>query len=422
MKQPQTIPFLAALLLALTVGTAAANGFRLADQDAAATARGEAFVATADNASAVYYNPAGITQLTNTTVRSGIYGINLQPGFRPPEGQPNSGNTYGIAKNYAAVPQFFATHTLKAIPVSFGVGLYAPYGGAISWPDDTRFRSVAKRSSLTYLRFSPVVAVKLTDTLSLGAGVSVDYARMLLKQGILKGVNPPNNFTFHGDGFSVGYNAGLLWQPIEKLSFGATMRGANDFTFSGNTDFVEEGAFPPGSRSAKMALTFPLTTTFGISYRPTPKWNIEADADFTDWSSVGKTTIYQNPAPPSGIQQNIPVTLNWRASWMYSLGVTRYFDNGWHISAGYVFDQNSVPDAYYSPLAADLDRHFISIGTGFTGKRYSLDIAYQFGYGPPHTVTGSTPSSTPGQFAGQTADGTYEFISHAIFVTCGLRF
>jgi long-chain fatty acid transport protein len=87
-----------------------------------------------------------------------------------------------------------------------------------------------------------------------------------------------------------------------------------------------------------------------------------------------------------------------------------------------VFDQNSVPDAYYSPLAADLDRHFISVGTGFTGKRYSLDIAYQFGYGPPHTVTGSTPSSTPGQFAGQSADGTYEFISHAIFVTCGLRF
>jgi long-chain fatty acid transport protein len=342
MKLPPIIQFSAPLLLVITASQASANGFRLADQDAAATARGEAFVATADNASAVYYNPAGITQLTNTTIRSGIYGINLQPTFQPPAGQPNSGKTYGIGKNYAAVPQFFATHTLEKWPVSFGVGFYAPYGGAISWPDDTRFRSVAKRSSLFYLRFSPVVAVKLSDTLSIGAGVSVDYARLLLKQGILKGVNPPNEFTFQGDGFSAGYNAGILWQPIQQLSLGATTRGANDFSFGGKTDFVEDGAFPAGSRAATMDLTFPLTTTFGISYRPTPKWNLEFDADYTGWDSIGQTTIHQTPAPPSGIQPNIPVTLNWKPSWLYELGVTRYFDNGWHVSAGYVFDQNSV--------------------------------------------------------------------------------
>ena len=79
---------------------------------------------------------------------------------------------------------------------------------------------------------------------------------------------------------------------------------------------------------------------------------------------------------------------------MYEFGVTRYFDNGWHVSAGYVFNENSVPDDYYSPLAADLDRHFFSVGAGYRGKRFDFDLAYQFGYGPAHTVTGSTPSST----------------------------
>lgn len=107
---------------------------------------------------------------------------------------------------------------------------------------------------------------------------------------------------------------------------------------------------------------------------------------------------------------------------MYEFGVTRYFDKGWHASAGFVFNENSVPNAYYTPLAADMDRYFFSIGAGHRGKRFDFDVAYQFGYGPTHTVTGSTPSTIGGQIAGQTADGKYDFISHAVLVTVGLRF
>src|SRR5439155_10168116 len=73
--------------------------------------------------------------------------------------------------------------------------------------------------------------------------------------------------------------------------------------------------------------------------------------------------------------------------------------------------------ANYTPLVADLDRHFFSIGTGFKGERFNFDVAYQFGYGPPRTVTGSASSA-----ARQTADGRYEFISHAIALTLGWHF
>ena len=108
---------------------------------------------------------------------------------------------------------------------------------------------------------------------------------------------------------------------------------------------------------------------------------------------------------------------------MYEFGVTRYFDKGWHVSAGYVYSENSVPNAYYSPLAADLDRHFFSVGAGHKGRHLDFDITYQFGYGPAHTVTGSTPSSTPAALLSQQrADGTYDFISHAVLLTVGLHF
>src|SRR5450432_3757956 len=111
-----------------------ANGFGLPDQDAFATARGEAFVATADNPSAIYYNPAGITQLESTQLRAGLYGVYLDPTYRPPESAPNSGNTYHLENQLAAVPQFFATHTLDGLPLSLGLGVYAPFGASATWP------------------------------------------------------------------------------------------------------------------------------------------------------------------------------------------------------------------------------------------------------------------------------------------------
>jgi long-subunit fatty acid transport protein len=121
--------------------------------------------------------------------------------------------------------------------------------------------------------------------------------------------------------------------------------------------------------------------------------------------------------------QKIPVNLDWQASWMYELGATRYFDNGWHVSGGYVFNQNSVPNRYYTPLAADLDRNFLSLGIGYNGKCFNFDIAYQAGFAFSHNVTGSNPSinaingTNPGN-----ADGTYGFSSQAIFVSAGLHF
>jgi long-chain fatty acid transport protein len=180
---------------------------------------------------------------------------------------------------------------------------------------------------------------------------------------------------------------------------------------------------PPWTRGADAEYVFPLTAVFGISFRPTPKWNLEINMDYTDWSSVDTITIHQEEQPPSRIPQTIPLTLQWKPSWMFELGATHYFEKGWQISAGYVFNQNSVPDDYYAPLVADLDRHFFSIGTGHRGERWTFDVAYQFGYGPPRTVTGSTaPSRSIQIFGNQNADGTYEWISHAVLLSVGVRF
>jgi long-chain fatty acid transport protein len=250
----------------------------------------------------------------------------------------------------------------------------------------------------------------------------VDYGDIEMEQGLLRTEQPfQNYFRFSGDGWDVGVNMGLLWRPVENISFGITFRSATQLDFEGKTEFEQQPIIQPYNSQAEVEFKFPWTTAFGVSYRPTPKWNLEINADYTEWSSLDTVVIHQNETR-FPVRQDIPVTLKWEGSWIWSAGATRYLDDGWRLSAGYVFNESSVPDDFYSPLAADLDRHFFTIGIGRKGRRFDFDVAYQFGYGAEHTVIGSTPPSQPGLFSGQRADGTYDFISHAVLVTIGLRF
>jgi long-chain fatty acid transport protein len=415
---------LAVVLLSGLARNAAANGFGLPDQDAFATARGEAFVATADNASAIYYNPAGIAQLTNSNLRGGLNSVYYEPTYQP----PNSGRTYYSSANFAYLPQLFYTYSAKGAPLSCGLGIYAPYGGNMSWPQDTGFRQVAISGSLKYITINPVVAIRLLPSLSVGGGAMVNYGNISMYQGLRPATTRGTNyFNFAGDGWSVGYNVGILWQPIAKLSFGATFRSSASLNFQGNTDFqLQPRPYNQAAqRDASASFTFPLTTVFGVSYRPTPQWNLEFDANYTGWNSFNTVTIEQSPPAVSGpLNQNVPVNLYWQASWMYEFGVTRYFDNGWHVSGGYVFNANSVPDTYYTPLVADLNRNFFSLGAGFSGKRFDFDIAYQLGFAFKRDVSGSNPSvnAISRSSVGHPADGTYGFSSQAIIATVGVHF
>ena len=395
-----------AIFLASAALSARGAGFDLPDLDAFAVGRGMAVVATADNPSAIYFNPAGISQLEGNNLRGGLYGIYLDPSYQPPASAPNAGQTYDNQDKLHAVPQLYYTYGKADCPVSLGLGIYTPFGLGLEWPEDSGLRTVSIQSKLTYVAFNPVVAIKLFPSLSIGGGVSANYAYLDLKQGLTP---TPNNdfFEFKGDGWAVGYNLGALWQPQEKISFGATFHGSTTINLQGHTTTEMNGVQPSTESLANGDMPFPLEAVVGVSYRPTPKWNLEFDADYADWSSLGTVDIHQNTPSPLVPLSDVPVTLDWQSSWYFEWGATRYFDNGWHVSAGYIFNENSVPDANYTPGVADLDRHFFSVGVGRKGKKFDFDIAYQFGYGPTRTVSGATGSSAP-------ANGDYSFISHAV--------
>ena len=395
------------LLLALAVlcsqPRADAIGIRLLHQDAAAVARGNAFTATADNASAIYYNPAGITQLEgqNLEVNTFLVGYDIQY-------TAADGRRADTPDRLQAAGQLFDSAALKASRLFFGLGFYAPYGLSSKWEDGSPIRSLATESKLMYIAVNPVLAWKVIDTLSVAAGVTVNGGHLDLRRGIIA---PRDEFQFDGDGVGVGFNIGILWQPHPQHSFGVRFFSATNIEFDGQVEVRSETPFlfPSSTEDAHTDFDFPMHIAAGYSFRPTPAWNFEFDIDWTDWDRVNSVTVHKK----SG---DLVEVFDWKSSFNYMAGVTRYFDNGLSISAGYTYVENSSPDANYHPSTSDMNFHVGSLGVRYERPRWSAGLTYQFGYGE-RNVTHSL--RTP---AGETADGRYEFLSHSLSVSVGTKF
>ena len=198
---------------ALWAPNAGALGLLIPNQDASAIARGNAFVATADNPSAIYYNPAGITQLEGEHIQAGsLLYLGIYGDYESP-----SGTTVHNNAEVLAAPTLQYTFSPEGLPLSFGLGVYEPFGFSVDWPNSTPFRQEAMQGHLDYLTINPVVAWKVVPSLSIAAGPTFNYSTVDFIQGLLPVPYPSipgAQAEFKGDNWSCGFNAGVLWQPL----------------------------------------------------------------------------------------------------------------------------------------------------------------------------------------------------------------
>lgn len=374
-----------------------AVGFRLPNQDPVAIARGNAFAATADNPSALYYNPAGITQLEGQSLSAGLY---LVSGGNTFEGA--SGASAENKSKFQPVPQLYYVNSPKDLPFSFGLGVYVPYGLSVNWGPNPPFRNVADRGSLLYVTVNPVIAWKVTPTFSIAAGPTINYSKAKLFQGI--GITPGDELHFVGDDTDFGFNAGARWQPCDQWAFGVNYRYLTTLNYQGHSQFSPY--FPPTPTSA--AVRFPQYVVAGISFRPTENWNLEVDVDWTDWDNV-KQIVFHGTAGG-----DIVFPLNYQSSFMYEFGVTRKLPKGFFVSAGYFYSENSSPDKYFNPLIPDSDLHLFSVGLNHKGRRWDWAASYTAAVSPGRQVSGSV--------FGPSVDGTYRTVNQAINVSATLKF
>ncbi|HXF09915.1 MAG TPA: outer membrane protein transport protein [Desulfuromonadaceae bacterium] len=367
-----------ATVLVFCAISAQAVGFRLPNQDPEGIARGNAFAATADNPSAIYYNPAGITQVEGEQLRVGLYVISADTTYSSPGGKAETDATPQM------VPQIYFAAPLTNTPLYFGFGVYAPYGLSLDWGKNTPFNTVAESGSLLYASFNPVVAWRVAKSLSIAWGPTVNYSEARFYQAISSSAD---QFWFKGKGIGVGYTAGLLWQPHPQWSFGVNYRSATSIDYRGSSQ-----AYPYfAEQSTHASVDFPQYIVGGISFRPTPVWNLEFDLDWTEWKKV-RQIVFKNTS-----FGNVPVVLNYQNSLMYEFGITRQLGNGYFASVGYIYSENSSPDTHFTPLIPDANLHLGSVGIGHRGDRWDWAAAYHFAYGE-RTVQGDANASANGHY------------------------
>ena len=376
-----------------------AVGFRLPNQDPEAIARGDAFAATADNPSAIYYNPAGITQLEGDQIRVGIYVISADTKFTSP-----SGATAQTDTSLQPVPQLYYVHSFTNLPISVGLGVYAPYGLSLNWGNNAPFNTVAESGSLMYLCFNPVIAWRVIPTLSIAIGPTINYSQADFTRAI--GFIPGDQFKFDGDDTGFGYTAGILWQPHPMWSFGVNYHSATTLDYQGTASTTPNPPYP-ASTSSSASINFPQFVVEGISFRPTTNWNFEFDLDWTEWSDVKQITV-KNTA-----FGNQTITLDYSSSFIYDFGVTRQLGKGYFASVGYIYNENSSPDAHFNPLIPDADLNLGSVGFGHHGRHWDWAIAYHFAYNGGHTVQNDANAS---------ANGTYKTFNNAFNVAATFKF
>ena len=401
MRKKLGLVFLSVFIsLALSTSVFAA-GFALYETGARGTSLGGAMVARADDPSALFFNPAGITQLTGiqtmlgvqmiaprldvkTTGQYTVVGPNAPP--LPPYYPAITGTqqtTTSLEDNEFWPPHAYLTYPVNdrwwlglAVMSRFGLGVEFP----TSWPG--RFNSYNSR--IVTSEVNPNIAYKVSDNFSVSAGVSMMYLDVKLQKKInpaLYGLGAGEiDQKLTGDSYGYGYNFGLHYKPTDWISFGASYRSTvtqhveGDLKFRGQSGPYQAGAFPNVGGDATLVL--PDQFFFGVAVKPMKKLSVEVGAILTNWSSYDQLKLELDSPILGGRANVISQPKNWKNVWRYHAGLEYNVTDWMDLRLSYIYDESPVPDETIGYELPDSDRNIFGIGLGFHKNNWWLDLSY----------------------------------------------
>jgi long-chain fatty acid transport protein len=398
-----------AVVALMVVGAPAAYGagFQLNEHAAAATGRMSAVVATIDDASAVFYNPAGLANIDGTSAMGGLALIGPRAEYKGPgldSTRPAGVSTVDQANGLAfqPLPHAYVSRALSS-KAFVGFGVYAPYGLIIDWsnngtpgpnttgPKAENFvgRTVAQEIDLKTVFITPAIALKLSDQVQVAVSVSLVPASVYLRRVL--GANDNGQVLFpaaqygsegivelSGSAFGVGANAGIQVSLIDHLKLGFVFRSAVGLNFSGKAAFnIPSTApasiranFPDGDINAD--LTLPHSFGLGVGWVQGPL-TVELTGNLTLWQSYDKLEVdFASMKPQPALISNY----NWNAAPTIRLGGEYRLPDLLTLRLGVGYDWTPVPDSTIDPTLPDNNRFLISAGVGGKIGPVYLDAAY----------------------------------------------
>ena len=425
------VPLLLFLCLFFPLNLNAA-GFYVDLQDAKGMALGGAFIAQANNPSAVFYNPAGMTQLEGTQISLGSTLIMPTTEFD----SDVTGHNTEVDDNTWYHPNFYITHKFND-HVWIGIGSFSNFDVGTEWSSNWEGRYNAYEAVIKTMTFNPNVGYKFNDKFSLAVGLQIQYLDVRMKKkigienlrdavtlGLVNGgvppavasgvasklVNDPSSDIkneLNGDNFGYGFNVAARFQPTDWLALGVSYRseirhhiGDGDVDNSHQDAMAAEIArvlssnlglpysfvyqqylqalnqnFPDTGGST--TLTLPQTVFLGAAVKPIKPLTVEVAGYWTGWSSWDDLTLHfdQPIGGPDNYTSN--TEKDWDDVWGWRIGL-EYLWKDWAFRVGYVHDESPIPDETLDFMVPADDRDLYNFGIGYSHGNFTIDGAYTY--------------------------------------------
>ena len=367
--------------IAVAVSSAYAAGFQLSEQSSLGLGRAYAGAGiVGDDLSAVFYNAAGMTLLPGTQMQAGSVFIEVDAPFTADAGWENNGRLKG-----QAIPAGYITHQVND-QLWLGLGMTVPFGMGTEYGEYWENSGKGNQSMIMTIDINPNVAYKVSDKLSIGAGLSLQYAKAELGQTAMK-FSPYHGIdsVVNGDSWSWGWNVGVMYQPTETLRFGLAYR--SDVCHDAEGDLKISSNLPAAALGSAAALlgTYndfevrvrtPQTVMATATWEATEDLRLSGLVRWAKWSNLGTLNIKSE----TGLAFQGGSKLNeyyWQDTWLFSVGADYRVNNNWTLRGGLAYETGAVDKVEYRPATIpDVDRVWFSLGGTY---HYNKQIQFDFG-------------------------------------------
>ena len=285
---------------------------------------------------AAWTNPAGMTGLKNAAMVGGVQLALPKIEFDPDIAEAG-GKDGGQAGDIAAIPSFFYATPLSN-GFSFGFSVTAPLGGGLSYGDEFVGRYQVQEVSLQGVGFTPSLAYRVNDRLSIGGGVTVIYTTLEQEIALRQPGLPDGKVKFN-DMNDVGYQAllGLTYQLTDRALLGLVYRSEADVELSGNLKFNNTPLSALGTRSLGIDWTNPQWAEAGLRYALNDATTLFLNAGWQQWSEFSENSLnFENG-------EVVKADRNWDDTWHAGVAAAHQRGNSvW--SLGFSYDSSPVKD------------------------------------------------------------------------------
>jgi long-chain fatty acid transport protein len=384
---------LAALVLVLSAETAFSAGFALYEGSARANALGGTLVGRADDPSALFYNPAGITQLAGFQLMAGA--TTIGPKSDVVTTRRGMDTTSETKTNLWVSPHLYSAYQCTDA-LWFGLGVFSRFGLGTefdeTWPGRyNNYNAVIQTSTV-----NPNVAFKVSERLSLAVGASWMWFDLTLEQKIDFGatVGNPNaldvdqSLQGEGDNSGYGFNLALHYKACEWMSIGLSYVSQRRQKIKGDADFSKPSGIPENlfrDTKASGDIRLPDMVFVGLAFYPVDRLSLEIDGVWTRWSTYDQFTVdYEDPILP-GLDR-LTQDKDWNNVWRLQLGAEYQVLNWLDLRLGYVRDNCPIPAETADYLVPSDDRHVYAVGCGIHRGRWTGDLSYSYVDGENRSV------------------------------------